>query len=187
MKGIEKKCLSGSVLKWIAILTMLVDHVGACLLVSNFTLRQIGRIAFPLFCFLIAEGAVHTRDMKKYLLRLGVFAVFSELPFDLAFYHQAFYCEKQNVYWTLFLGLAVIWLFKQYPIESWKGYLGLLFAAGFAEIFCTDYGAAGVLVIVLMYVLRHSPWFRFFFCYGILVLSGRAELWSLPAFFLMAL
>ena len=100
--------LTGSALKWIAIVTMLIDHAGACLLevfVMNaygssplagrltgeqimawydfdIRLRLIGRIAFPLFCFLLVEGAVHTRNMGKYMLRMTVFALLSEVPFD---------------------------------------------------------------------------------------------------------
>ena len=102
----DRRPLTGSALKWIAILTMLVDHLGACLievfvingygnspLAGRFSweevmawynfdliLRLIGRIAFPLFCFLLVEGAVHTRNMGKYMLRMGIFALVSEVP-----------------------------------------------------------------------------------------------------------
>ncbi|MCI9067722.1 MAG: conjugal transfer protein TraX, partial [Lachnospiraceae bacterium] len=86
MKG--KKILNGRTLKWIAVVTMFIDHLGIVLSpgVSTEvwrTMRIVGRIAFPIFCFLLVEGFYHTRDVKKYLLRLGAFALVSELPFDL--------------------------------------------------------------------------------------------------------
>ena len=182
-----KKFLSGSALKWIAIAVMLIDHIGASGLVDSWTLRQIGRTAFPLFCFLLAEGAVHTKNIRKYLGRLAVFAVLSEVPFDLAIYGQTFYWGSQNVYWTLFLGLCAIYLFQRFPAEGWKGCLGLAVMAAAAEVCGTDYGAVGVIVITLMYMLREKPWLRFITCYGLLVLMSRVELWCLPAFGLIAL
>ena len=77
-------------LKLIAIITMLIDHIAAVLIPSDtmlwLVMRCIGRLAFPIFVFLLVEGFHHTRDVKKYLLRLGAFALISEVPFDLAFY-----------------------------------------------------------------------------------------------------
>ena len=72
-------------LKCIAVLTMIIDHTGAVLFPGDLVFRYIGRISFPVFCFLLVEGFSHTRDMRKYMLRLGVFAVISEIPYDLAF------------------------------------------------------------------------------------------------------
>lgn len=184
-----KKVFSGSVLKWAAIITMLIDHIGASGLCNEWALRLIGRTAFPLFVFLLTEGAVHTRNMRKYLARLGVFALLSEIPFDLAIFGMPFYRGHQNVFLTLVLGLAVIWLFQQYPPgteKTWKASLGLVLSALLAEVLHTDYGSSGVLVIVLMYLLRERPWLRFGVCYVLLALMSSTELWCLPAFLLMA-
>lgn len=72
-------------------------------------MRLIGRIAFPIYCFLIAKGFFYTRDVKKYALRLGIFALISEIPFDLAFNEGWLDLSSNNVYFTLLIGLLVIW------------------------------------------------------------------------------
>ena len=68
-------CLNGTMLKWIAIVTMVIDHVGAILFPQNEILRIIGRLAFPIFAFLLVEGYVHTGNVKKYMGRLLIFAL----------------------------------------------------------------------------------------------------------------
>ena len=107
--------------------------------------------------FLLVEGAVHTRSPKRYLLRLALFAAVSEIPFDLALHNQAFYWGAQNVFFTLLLGLLVILVFQRYPAEGWKGMLALAVSAAAAELGGTDYGAIGVAVIAVMYLLRERP------------------------------
>ena len=109
----NKKGLTGSTLKIIAMIAMLIDHIGAAVLVrvirstgdmslyEGYTiLRKIGRIAFPIFCFLLVEGFIHSSDKKKYALRLGIFALLSEVPFDLAFQSKVVGFEYQNVFFT---------------------------------------------------------------------------------------
>ena len=149
---------SGSALKWFAVLIMLVDHIGACLLevfVLNYygvsplagridnlyfwlsldsVLRGIGRAAFPIFCFLLVEGAVHTRSPRKYLLRLASFALISEIPFDLALHNQPFYWGTQNVFFTLLAGLLVIQAFQRSPGQEWRGMLALAVLGAAAEL-----------------------------------------------------
>lgn len=106
--------MTGFVLKIIAILCMLIDHIAAVFNVSVFpsdvywTMRYIGRIAFPVFCFLIIEGALHTHDMKRYLLRMGIFALISEIPYNLAFDGSIISSGSTNVFFTLFFGLISI-------------------------------------------------------------------------------
>ncbi len=146
--------ISGFTLKWIAMVCMLTDHVGAVLFPQYIQLRIIGRLAFPIYCFLLVEGAVHTSDIRRYELRLLAFAALSEIPFDLAFYSGLSF-SHQNVFFTLFLGLVVV---EQYQKNRTK--LSSLFifltAMVLAEVLRTDYGAAGIVFILCFYLLhRH--------------------------------
>ncbi len=207
----EAMPFSGSVLKWIAIVIMFLDHAGASLLevfalniygnsplagqIDNLyfwyevdqMLRIIGRTAFPIFCFLLVEGAVHTHNPGKYLFRLAVFAVVSEIPFDLALHNQMIFWANQNVFFTLLAGLLVIQVFQRYPAEGWKGMLALAVMAVAAEVCGTDYGAIGVVVIAVMYLLRERPLASCILSLILLTLLNRMELYSIPAFLAMAL
>ena len=161
--------LSGTALKYIACITMLIDHIGAScieagillpalaagaascggipvstLLAADRVLRYIGRLAFPIFCFLAVEGFLHTHDVKKYVRRLLLFGLLSEVPFDLAFFRTPFAPQHQNVYWTLALG----------GLPGWQG---LVWAGGCAALALaanTDYHAIGVLIICTLYLTR---------------------------------
>ena len=81
----ERKGLPQEGLKLIACITMLIDHIGAVFFPSLILLRIIGRLSFPIYCFLLAEGAAHTKHAPRYALRLLLCALISELPYDLAF------------------------------------------------------------------------------------------------------
>jgi len=146
-----KKNLSQEMLKLIACVTMLLDHIGAAILPST-GLRIIGRISFPIFCFLLSEGIAHTRNPKKYGLRLLIGALLAEIPFDLLFYGRLTFAH-QNVMVTLLLGfLMAQWMEK-------TGNIMLPFAVCFlgAEFLNTDYGGFGVGLIALFFISREHP------------------------------
>lgn len=185
-----KKGISGSTLKLIAVITMLIDHIGATVVMRMmlakgngvltqqwitensgmyffyFALRSIGRIAFPIFCFLMVEGLQKTHNKWKYVGRMLLFSVISEVPFDLALSSNAFYPDYQNVFFTLTLGLlAMIVGDGIEKIEMPCGNVGrvlhffllALDTAGFAlaaELMHTDYGAIGIVCIMVLYLFR---------------------------------
>lgn len=176
-RGIEMtKCrLSQEQLKIIACGAMLIDHFAAVLLfklfpMSNFLLdlyeilRIIGRLAFPIFCFLIAEGAYHTRDSQKYALRMAIGAVLSELPYDLAFYGR-WTLEHQSTMVTLLLGYGVLVCMKRCPLLWQKLLVSIPFSL-VAELLHTDYGARGVLLVTLFALTRDAPRKRIFQALG---------------------
>ena len=178
-----RRTFSGTALKTIACITMLVDHIGASCIEAgiltpgldagtlsqdtlsayplyrlDLVLRLIGRLAFPIFCFLLVEGFVHTHDVKKYIGRLLLFGLVSEVPFDLAFFRTPFAPGYQNVYWTLALGvLAMAGLAHFKKPDGSTGWLGLLCAGGcvlLGFLANTDYNGIGVLIICALYLTR---------------------------------
>lgn len=165
----EKHCvfgLSSSSLKIIAIIAMVIDHFayavyrilpGYDLQIYN-RLRDMGRIAFPVFAFLIVEGFVHTGNVKKYIQRLFLFALLSEVTYDIAFHDTCFYIGKQNVFITLLLGLTGIHGIHRYREATLLNFvkqivIGLV-AMGLAEAIHCDYGMYGVLLMILLYYTR---------------------------------
>lgn len=167
--------LSGNGLKMIAIVTMLVDHVGAMIIERgipqmsglsedtllmwwyiDIVLRAIGRIAFPIFCYLIVEGFLYTKNVKKYALRLLAFCFISEVPFDLALFGTWFYPGYQNVYFTLLIGLLALMGLRRYQGTLWKQILIVAGTCAAAVFLRTDYGAFGVFLIILIYLFREN-------------------------------
>jgi hypothetical protein len=213
--------ISGFTLKMVAVVSMLIDHVAATVLerililagnnVQSYPLvsdhwqgfyilynvmRGVGRLAFPIYCFLIVEGFLHTRSVAKYAARLFVFALLSEVPFDLAFQKSIWDMSYNNVFFTLFLGLLVLWGYdfidKKIGVSREDGNVSvgklllrsildliLLLAGAFVAeyVLKCDYGAAGIFVIVALYLLRNHPKTAFVVAVAVLtVLSSELEL-----------
>lgn len=150
----EKKGLSQEGLKLIACVTMLLDHIGATL-VPLVGLRVIGRLAFPIYCFLLAEGAARTRNPKKYALRLAIGAVLSEIPFDLLFFGGLTWTH-QNVMVTLLLGYAAVVSMGRIEPFAGKLLITVPFALA-AELLGTDYGGFGVWMVAFFALTRQMP------------------------------
>lgn len=185
--------LSGTTLKWIAVISMLIDHTAEVLINHNAALtdpiwaqiyvlmRGIGRIAFPIYAFLLVEGFLHTRDVKKYLARMLTFAVVSEIPFDLAVFHTPFYWGYQNVFFTLFLGLLALAGENVVHQSSgmfagaglWKQAFVLILCVGTAQLINCDYGAFGVFFIILLYMTRYDKKTQ-------MILGAISLIWELP-------
>ncbi len=155
-----KKPLSQTVLKLLACITMLLDHVAFSFVPARTplysVLRIIGRMAFPLYCFLLTEGVHHTKSPKKYLLRLVVLAVLSEPLFDLMCYRRLIYFGKQSVMVTLLLGASMCMLMKKLP-KYWMKLPVVIPFFFLAKLARCDYGAGGILMIAMFMLTRELP------------------------------
>ena len=153
---------SGATLKWLACACMLCDHLFKALVLPYPYVFQIcGRLAFPLFAFLVAEGAAYTRSFPKYLLRVVAFALLSEMPFDLAFFGRYWYLGHQNVFFTFLLALPVLWLLRLSIERNRRLALGIPPALGIAclaaALLHTDYNISGVLCVFTFALVRLLP------------------------------
>ncbi|WP_026498776.1 TraX family protein [Butyrivibrio sp. WCD2001] len=169
-KGKGLRVLDGTMLKIIAMISMVFDHVGDMFLPGVMWPRMIGRLAMPLFAFCIAEGYIHTRDKKKYILRLGIFALISEIPFDLAF-DGKIGLGHQNIMLTFFLSVLALKLFDiirgevkedtgKYSVEkSICGTLVIIAMAFIALLVKADYTVFAIISVFLFYVFKNSKHF----------------------------
>ncbi len=166
-----KKCRTGvinaDILKVFAITTMIIDHIWQAGLVEARWFNWIGRLAFPVFAFQIAEGYFKTSNVKRYALRLFVFALISEIPFNVFCADWVFFPDYQNVIFTLFMGLcAIIAVDKAKKEPSAKNIClwscAVTVIVILAELLSVDYGAAGVLTVVTFYLFRNIKYARVF-------------------------
>lgn len=151
-------------LKYIAALTMLTDHLGYALFPYASWMRCIGRIAFPLYCFMLSEGAAHTSSRPGYMLRLLIAAIISEIPYDMMISGKAFDMGHQNVILTLALGLAAIWAYdalggiKRFYISLPAAALAIAAAA----LIKSDYGWYGAATVFIFYLFRQNRLYQVF-------------------------
>ena len=154
--------LSSNMLRIIAVAFMLSDHIWATYMSFGDWMTYVGRMAFPIFAFQIAEGYLHTSNFKKYALRLLGFAVVTEIPFNLFYSSRVFNPYHQNVLFTLLLGLLAISVIdklkknrKAKNIALSVLWLALICVASIVSF--VDYGFLGVLTVVMFYLLRGFP------------------------------
>lgn len=151
----------------LAMAFMLCDHLWATVIPGNDWLTCVGRLAFPIFAFLIVEGYFHTRSLKRYVGRLFLFALLSEVPFDLVMGGTAFYPVHQNVLWTFLIGIGLI------VCNEWargKGRLWLRAVTAVATVVLgfllglvsfADFHFAGVFMVLTFYFFRGRKWWNF--------------------------
>lgn len=155
-----KKGLNSFQMKTIAITIMLIDHIGALFFPNVLIFRIIGRLAFPLFAFFIAEGFFYTHSVSRYLARLGVCAILFQIPdwfsriYSLAFDAPGFGVRYVfNIFSTLFFGLFSVMLFDKLKSKNITlSWISVVAVAVIAQISGADYGAYGVLYIVVFYL-----------------------------------
>ena len=176
-ENIKWRVVNGSGLKMIAMIVMLIDHLAAFLFYNNpqfieplfelrnkpitlyFLFRLIGRIAFPIFAFLLVEGFQHTRSVKKYLRNILLFAIISELPWNLVHGGHWYCVGNQNVFFTLLLGGCGLYVIENVREISKQAFMliGLLVLSIFLR---ADYGVSGYGFILMIYALRKNELVR---------------------------
>ena len=174
----KKFTISSAFLKNIAYLSMFIDHFFAVVFTVYiqwsaaqgvyidsaqsiyYTGRAVGRVAFILFAFMASEGFCHTHSAGKYLLRLVIFALLSEIPFDPAIHYTFRETGGQNVYFTLFLGVAALFFIDKLRGHLILQMLGVLLCCALAVFLKTDYMIMGVLLIVTFYLFREIFWLK---------------------------
>ncbi|MGN0405429.1 MAG: TraX family protein [Bariatricus sp.] len=174
MLMMNKRTYHGEDLKFFAMWSMLIDHAGAVLIentslyqITGFRMlavacRLIGRIAFPLICFLLIEGFCHTGNRRKYLMRMGIFALISEIPFDLAFFGKLD-LQRQNVFFTLFTGILLLYALEKAETLEHSSLIRSLMMAVSILAGCVaatagrfDYSYMGILLIAALYLFRND-------------------------------
>ena len=174
--------ISQEILKLIACLTMLVDHIGYVFLPYPI-LRIIGRLAYPIYAFLLCQGLQHTKNPRKYLLRMLLVLLITELPYDLLFRGE-WTLEHQNVMFTLLLGLLMGLCIRKASALPVKLLLVVPFAL-LAELARTDYGGYGILIIALFLFSQNVRHPRLFEAAGLFFLSlfmsqSAVLIWGFP-------
>lgn len=178
--------MSSFALKFIALTCMCIDHMGLALFPSVSAFRCVGRLAFPLYCFLLSQGYAHTRDIRAYARRLLLLAFLSEIPFDLLIFGRVASGVEQNVVFSLLLGLLAL-----YAADSLRGrrlacILALTALCAAAMILRVSYGWLGVALCLGFHFAREHR-FKQALCSALLcglyalslLLSGVERSWAL--------
>ena len=156
--------ISTATLHILAMALMLMDHLWATLLPAQEWLTCVGRLAFPIFAFMAVEGYFHTHDFKKYALRMLLFAVISEIPFDCMYGGTWFYPVHQHVIWTLLLGLLGINIMEtaRKKRKKWAfiliSVIVVIVGAALGTLCMLDYYGTGVLTIFIFYFFHGRKW-----------------------------
>ena len=158
--------MTSMLLHLIAMLSMLCDHLWGTVVPGNDWLTCIGRISFPIFAFLIVEGYFHTKNLKKYAGRLLIFALISEIPFNLAMGSSIFYPIHQNVLWSFLISIGLIlWNEKAKERKCWLrvliGCASVLIGYLAGLLTMVDFYQAGVLTVLVFYFFRQRRWWGY--------------------------
>ena len=164
MERLKKlRCIDSFTLKLLAMALMLCDHMWATIIPGNLWLTCLGRLAFPVFAYQIVEGFFCTRSFRRYWGRLFLFALLSEVPFNLMYGGSPVYPFHQNVLFTFCLALLLVRLLEKVRERSFPLFLAAApLAAGvgylLGMVLMVDYYGYGVLTVLVFYFARRSPW-----------------------------
>lgn len=156
---------------------MLIDHIGAVLFPEYEWMRIVGRLAFPIFAYLLVEGFVYTKDVKKYMVRLGIFALVSEIPFNLAFFGSTIAPVHQNVFFELFVGILMLYLILKSPSKANQIIILIAFLL-ISDWLYMDYGSWGLLMIFVYYQLREKKFIKLAMIVLLNFLMGYSQIYA---------
>ena len=150
----------------IAMIFMFCDHIWGTIVSGNDWLTCIGRLAFPIFAFLTVEGYFHTKNFKKYMKRLLIFALITEIPFNLAIGGNFLYPFHQNVLWTFLIALTAIYFLekiknKKIWLKILLGILIVIFSSVLGLLTMVDYYHYGILTVLIFYFFRGKKWWNY--------------------------
>lgn len=167
---------NGDFLKFLAMFTMLIDHIGYLFFPYQMWLRIIGRLSFPIFAFLIARGYRYTSDKRKYAIRLFIFGLISQIPYYF------FVPGKMNIMFTLFIGLMIIEVFesKLKPLS-----FVLLLFGHFLPVSYGVYGLAMILIFHMTYGAPDKTMLGYFALSAVYYMSSGNEIQALSVFALL--
>ena len=179
----NRHILSGSTIKIIAVITMFIDHFGKILLKNGIVINApysafsdyqfslllkavdichiLGRIAFPLFCFLLVEGFIHTHNLKKYIISLGILAIISEPIYDLSFGRGLFSFDQQNVIFTLLLGVLMLALIRKCNDNLLITVAATTICGIASYLLQLDGWYYGIALIAILYYFREHDWLKY--------------------------
>ena len=159
---------------------MVIDHIGLALFPEQLIWRYIGRISFPIFAFLIVEGFVHTSNFRKYIGRILLFGIASEIPFNLLISGKVFDPTHQNVFITFAIGLMMLYFIEK-NATSFLNNGFLIMGILFSVILRTDYSIYGIGLIYIFYVFRYSKITMLGFSSLISLISGGGQRFAILA------
>ena len=151
--------LSSFALRALALLAMLFDHAGLALFPSSGIFRCIGRMAFPLYCFLLVQGFVHTKNLRAYFRRLLLLAILSEIPFDLLIFGRISSSMEQNVLFSLLFGLMALTACRMLESRPVQALLVCVTLATSAMALRLSYGWLSVVLCLVLYLFRERRLF----------------------------
>lgn len=160
-KGTNITYMNSFKLKIIACITMFIDHLRYIIPTKPLFMSYIGRIAFPIFAFQIAEGYSHTKNLKKYFFRLFILALISQVPYSLYFNKLT-----PNIVFTLLLGIITIYIYDNMKNHKTLQFTSIFFILILSEVFHCDYSYYGITIILIFHILKDKK-IAMTSCFGI--------------------
>lgn len=155
---------------------MVIDHIGYIFFPDVLIFRLIGRMAFIMYAFMLVEGFFNTRYFDKYFIKVFLWAILSELPFDLAMHNSWFYLKEQNIFFSLLLGMIGMFFLNKYKSVLFQGLISIIVLL-LAILLRVDYSWYGVGLILLFYFLKQNKYLKIIAAEGLSIYASFFLIW----------